>query len=62
MRGVRTTAALLAEDSLGTTGQLHHHLRQLVAAGWLSVVKRGEYAVPAQRAVPLLVIMLAARR
>lgn len=60
--GVHSTAALLEQEALGTTGQLHHHLRQLVAAGWLSVVKRGEYAVPAPRVVPLLIMILAAQR
>lgn len=60
--GVRTTAALLSSDDLGSTGQLHHHLRQLVAANWLVAVRRGEYAVPPQRVVPLLVTLMAAQR
>lgn len=62
LSGVSTTSALLEQESLGTTGQLHHHLRQLVAAGWLTLVKRGRYLVPAQRVVPLLVVILAANR
>ncbi len=62
LSGVRSTAALLEQEALGTTGQLHHHLRQLVAAGWLIQVKRGEYAVPAHRVVPLLIMILAAHR
>lgn len=62
LSGVRTTSALLEQESLGTTGQLHHHLRQLVAAGWLTLVKRGQYLVPGPRVVPLLVVMLAATR
>ncbi len=62
LTGVRSTAALLEQKTLGTTGQLHHHLRQLVAAGWLIQVKRGEYAVPAHRVVPLLAMILAAQR
>lgn len=61
LSGVRSTAALLEQEKLGTTGQLHHHLRQLVAAGWLTQVKRGEYAVPAHRVV-LLIMILAAHR
>ena len=60
--GVSTTSALLEQESLGTTGQLHHHLRQLVAAGWLTLVKRGRYLVPPHRVVPLLVVILAANR
>ncbi|MDO5629720.1 MAG: ArsR family transcriptional regulator [Mobilicoccus sp.] len=46
-------------DGLGTTGQLHHHLRALVAAGWLASAGRGRYTVPAARVVPLLVLISA---
>lgn len=62
LNGVRTTGELLQQDSLGTTGQLHHHLRQLVAGGWLTSPRRGQYEVPAPRVVPLLITMLAATR
>ena len=62
MNGIRTTAELLQQDSLGTTGQLHHHLRQLVAGGWLTSPRRGHYEVPATRVVPLLITVLAATR
>ncbi|NDL57081.1 ArsR/SmtB family transcription factor [Phytoactinopolyspora mesophila] len=60
--GVRTTAELAAVESLGSTGQLHHHLRQLVAAGWLRHSGRGSYEVPAPRIVPLLVTLTAVQR
>lgn len=60
--GVHGTAQLLEQPSVGTTGQLHHHLRQLVAAGWLASTRRGHYEVPAARVVPLLVTVLAAHR
>ncbi|MCO5971174.1 helix-turn-helix domain-containing protein [Actinoallomurus soli] len=60
--GTRTTAELGEHEQLGTSGQLYHHLRQLVAAGWLRAEGRGEYAVPAGRVVPLLALLLAARR
>ncbi len=59
-RGIRTTAELQQQEELGTTGQLHHHLRQLVAAGWLTSPRRGRYEVPPERVVPLLTVMLAA--
>jgi hypothetical protein len=36
-------------------------LRQLVSAGWLHAA-RGQYAVPGERVVPLLVILSGARR
>ena len=62
MSGIRTTGSLLEQESLGTTGQLHHHLRQLVAAGWLVSGQRGRYDVPPERVVPLLVMIMAARR
>lgn len=62
MTGSRTTADLQADDRLGTTGQLYHHLRQLVAAGWLQQTTRGHYAVPAERVVPLLVLLAATER
>lgn len=60
--GIRSTAELAEIDGLGTTGQLHHHLRQLVAAGWVRQSGRGSYEVPAGRVVPLLAAMLGAER
>jgi len=56
-----TTVGQLSEG-LGTTGQLYHHLNQLVAQGWLQSAGRGHYSIPAERVVPLLVILSAARR
>lgn len=54
LSGTHATAELAAIESLGTTGQLHHHLRQLLSAGWVKQSGRGSYEVPAQRIVPLL--------
>ncbi|GAB47344.1 winged helix-turn-helix domain-containing protein [Mobilicoccus pelagius] len=59
LTGTTTTAALAESDGLGTTGQLHHHLRALVAAGWLASAGRGRYSVPPHRIVPLLVVVSA---
>ena len=59
LTGTRTTAQLADLPGLGTTGQLHHHLRQLTAAGWLRTTARGAYAVPADRVVPLHVVLAA---
>ena len=56
-----TTVGQLSEG-MGTTGQLYHHLNQLVAQGWLHSEGRGNYSIPAERVVPLLVILSAARR
>ncbi|ALG13731.1 hypothetical protein [Kibdelosporangium phytohabitans] len=59
LTGVQTTAGLQDHEALGTTGQLYHHLRQLVAAGWLQVTSRGHYAVPGAKVVPLLTVLTA---
>ncbi|WP_407551713.1 helix-turn-helix domain-containing protein [Streptomyces sp. Pv4-95] len=61
--GGRCTAAELTElDGTGTSGQIYHHLRQLTAGGWLRTAARGRYEVPADRVVPLLVMITAAGR
>jgi hypothetical protein len=61
--GGATSVAQLSEgEGMGTTGQIYHHLNQLVAHGWLSAGGRGHYAIPGERVVPLLVILSAARR
>ena len=60
--GEATTAAELAHaDGLGTTGQVYHHLRLLVSAGWLRSTTRGQHHIPSERLVPLLVILGASR-
>src|SRR5690606_14813801 len=61
LHGARSVAELGAHERLGTSGQLYHHLRQLVAAGWLRTTARGHYTVPAERVVPLLVVLAAAQ-
>lgn len=60
LKGQRATAELAAIEGVGTTGQLHHHLRMLVSAGWLQAAGRGHYEVPATRVIPLLAVMVAA--
>ncbi len=57
--GMTATADLVADGGLGTTGQLHHHLKALLAGGWLRSPSRGHYEVPPSRLVPLLVIVTA---
>ena len=57
-RGEAATAADLADTpGLGSTGQIYHHLRQLVGAGWLRATTKGRHEVPPERLVPLLVIL-----
>lgn len=60
--GRHAATELAAVEGLGTSGQLYHHLRQLTSAGWLRTGARGQYDVPAERVVPLLAILAAARR
>ncbi|WP_371677501.1 ArsR/SmtB family transcription factor [Streptomyces sp. NBC_01276] len=60
LAGRRTAAELTALDGVGTSGQVYHHLRQLVAAGWLHTTGRGRHEVPGARVVPLLVLLSAA--
>ena len=60
LNGTDSTAKLAEDETLGTTGQLHHHLRALVAAGWLTSTGRGRWNIPAPRVIPLLVVVLAA--
>ncbi|ROU04096.1 ArsR/SmtB family transcription factor [Histidinibacterium lentulum] len=60
LAGTQETAALAEILGDGTTGQLHHHLRELTAAGWLRAERRGRYDIPADRVVPLLVAIAAA--
>jgi DNA-binding transcriptional ArsR family regulator len=62
LNGTATTAELAEDDILGTTGQLHHHLRALVAAGWLTSSGRGRWSVPGPRVIPLLVVVAATTR
>lgn len=62
LSGMHATADLAAVETFGTTGQLHHHLRQLVAAGWVRQSGRGNYEVPAARVVPLLVGLVGVAR
>lgn len=60
LAGITATRDLVETDGLGTSGQLHHHLRALVAAGWLRQRQRGDYEVPGARVIPLLAIITAA--
>lgn len=62
LQGVHATAELAEIESLGTTGQLHHHLRHLLSNGWLRQSGRGRYEIPASRVVPLLACLVAVER
>lgn len=57
---MRTLADLQEIPGSGTSGQLHHHLRELRGAGLVVSRRRNDYAIPAERVVPVLVILAAA--
>lgn len=57
--GVHGTGALADSDGVGSVGQVQHHLRTLLAAGWLESSGRGQVSVPNSRLVPLLAVVLA---
>lgn len=59
LTGTTSTKELAETEGLGTSGQLHHHLRTLVAAGWLRQRQRGDYEVPGARIIPLLALLTA---
>jgi hypothetical protein len=60
--GTNSSVKLQDLPGLGTSGQIYHHLRALTAAGWLRAGARGQWSVPPERLVPLLVVIAAARR
>lgn len=63
LTGQNCTARELTElDSMGSTGQVYHHLRTLTSTGWLRPGPGGKHAIPAERVVPLLTTLLGARR
>jgi DNA-binding transcriptional ArsR family regulator len=59
LRGVSTLADLQQVEGARTPGQVHHHLRELRAAGLVHAARNRFTAVP-ERVVPLLVAMAAA--
>lgn len=60
MLGAHTLGELQELAGTGTSGQIHHHLRELRAAGLIVQPRRSHYAIPAERVVPCLVIIAAA--
>jgi hypothetical protein len=57
--GTGAVADLAALEGVGTTGQVYHHVNQLINAGWVYSPSRGHYGIPAERVVPLLTVILA---
>lgn len=61
LRGRSTARELTTLEGVGSSGQVYHHLKLLVAAGWLRA-RAGTYDVPPERVVPLLTTVLGGRR
>jgi DNA-binding transcriptional ArsR family regulator len=59
LHGSHSTADLQANPEFAAAGKLYHHLRELQAAGWLALEGRGRYVIPAQRVIPLLILVRA---
>lgn len=57
--GERTVAQLVDELELGSTGVAYHHLSALQTGGWVTSPRRGTWAIPASRLIPLLAIVTA---
>jgi len=62
LRAPTTARDLSGLDGMGTSGQVYHHLRHLVAAGWLRARGGGRFEVPVERVVPLMTTVLGGRR
>lgn len=60
LRGPANAADLQEAVSLGSTGQVYHHLKTLASANIVEQQGRGDYRIGAKKVVPLLVSMLAA--
>lgn len=57
LAGRTETSELVKLEQFGTSGQVYHHAKALIAAGWLRQARRGHYIVPPERIVPLLVAL-----
>jgi len=57
--GEHTVAHLVDELELASTGVAYHHLSALQTGGWVTSPRRGSWAIPPSRAVPLLAIITA---
>ena len=57
--GEHTVAQLVDELELASTGVAYHHLSALQTGGWATSPRRGSWAIPPSRIVPLLAIVTA---
>lgn len=61
LTGTSTANELTRLDGVGTSGQVYHHLRELISTGWLTAVGGGRHEVPVARVVPLLALIQGAQ-
>jgi DNA-binding transcriptional ArsR family regulator len=59
LNGKTTVAQLVEQLDAGTSGQIYHHLKELLSSRWLTSLRRGTYEVPPARIVPLMAILTA---
>lgn len=57
LSGRTETSELVKLEQFGTSGQVYHHAKALIAAGWLRQARRGHYLIPPERIIPLLVAL-----
>jgi hypothetical protein len=60
LAGAATSQELAATAGAGSTGQLYHHLKDLIAVGVVEQAGRNRYRIEPAKVVPLLVILAAA--
>lgn len=60
LRGSQGVRDLSDLPGMGTSGQLYHHLRELQNARWVRQERRNHYVIPADRVLPVLVVIAAA--
>lgn len=58
--GASTLAELQEPTGQGTSGQVHHHLRELRSAGLVTSRRRNHYEIPPEQVIPLMVVVAAA--
>jgi len=58
--GPASTGELTHRVDAGTSGQLFHHVKELLSAGLVHQPKRGTYALRAQHVLPILAALSAA--
>lgn len=56
----RTVQELVGQRIVSSTGKAYHHLGEMQSGGWVAKDNEGRYSIPANRILPLLVLVAAA--